>query len=231
MLKRALLVSGLIALVAAAGAQASVIDFTKSADWGALSGSSYTSPTSFGGVTVTISSLGGTLTFNPGESPATSCGGVTGLACNGDGIGIVDDEVTIGTLGTGEMLTVHFSSPVKINSIGFLDLFGAYSLSGDAAAERAMWRYAATAGSEDGFLLGTDVTSNPILGWALTGALNAGWYTDITFFATNPPASSNTDFSLAKIDFSTAVPDSGMTLILLGGALIGLGVLRRKFGV
>ncbi len=26
------------------------------------------------------------------------------------------------------------------------------------------------------------------------------------------------------------VPDSGMTLMLLGGALMGLGALRRKFG-
>jgi hypothetical protein len=27
----------------------------------------------------------------------------------------------------------------------------------------------------------------------------------------------------------TSVPDGGMTLVLLGGALVGLGVLRRKF--
>ena len=36
---------------------------------------------------------------------------------------------------------------------------------------------------------------------------------------------------LANLDANFAVPDGGMTLALLGGALMGLTVLRRKFGV
>ena len=36
-------------------------------------------------------------------------------------------------------------------------------------------------------------------------------------------------FSSARYFGATSVPDGGMTLILLGGALVGIGALRRKF--
>ena len=57
------------------------------------------------------------------------------------------------------------------------------------------------------------------------GALAPDWSrigTDITH-----QGPFNATFSLT----GTAVPDGGMTLLLLGGALIGLGSLRRKFRV
>lgn len=37
------------------------------------------------------------------------------------------------------------------------------------------------------------------------------------------------DPNAAPQDFITGIPDGGMTLMLLGGALVGIGALRRKF--
>jgi len=85
-------------------------------------------------------------------------------------------------------------------------------------------------------------------------ALQAAIWNQIYGVALDPGSSAITDYNsdLAALGSNTAplsdvawftpkpgdnqglvgpVPDGGMTLMLLGGALVGLGVLRRKFGV
>ncbi len=37
--------------------------------------------------------------------------------------------------------------------------------------------------------------------------------------------------TISNLSAIPSVPDGGMTLVLLGGALMGLATLRRKFGV
>jgi hypothetical protein len=135
--------------------------------------------------------------------------------------------VTVGdsTIEGNEQLRVTFSSPVTLNSFGFLDLYA--SGGDDVARELAMWTYGG--GASGSLLAPIGNVNNTDPGWAVTGVLGAGPYTSVTFYATYPPAPRNTDFALAKIDFTAAVPDGGATLILLGCALVGLGALRRRF--
>jgi hypothetical protein len=81
-------------------AGAATIDFTNAAAWSAANGTSiYTSPTLFDGVTVTVTSQGpsGLLTFNSGADINPTCAALTGLSCGGDGLGVSDDEVTVGS--------------------------------------------------------------------------------------------------------------------------------------
>lgn len=57
------------------------------------------------------------------------------------------------------------------------------------------------------------------------------WFLSTGFTGLVAPPSSYDGKGLSHIDVftRTAVPDGGMTLMLLGGALVGIGALRRKF--
>jgi hypothetical protein len=59
------------------------------------------------------------------------------------------------------------------------------------------------------------------------------WFLSAGFTGQVAPPARYDDNGLSHIDVftrSTTVPDGGMTLMLLGGALVGLGALRRKLG-
>lgn len=96
-------------------ASAALLDFTTSAN--------PSNPVPVGdGISATFGTLGYTLTANPNnltrsEGAVGNCGGI--LACNIDGYGISDDEVT----GGSQSLTLTFDRSVWINQIYFLDLF------------------------------------------------------------------------------------------------------------
>jgi hypothetical protein len=93
--------------------------------------------------------------------------------------------------------------------------------------------------NETGEYTGINVTGfTYILGKYDAGNPGAGayvWYvgglTGVTFVAL--PATSPGGYELGHYTLFNArsVPDGGTTLILLGGALVGLGILRRKFNV
>jgi len=207
-------------------AHAVLVDFTNSAAWGGADGTtSYTSATTYGGVAVTVSTNvpGYRISFNTaigGDPPQPACG-QTGLACQGDGLGINDNDET-GLL--PDQIHVHFSAPVTLTGVRFLDLFG--NTAGDNPAEVALWAYQATLADGtkiDGSATGTDTST---LGYLAVGVTPLT-ITDITFFAREPESPFNTDFALAAVDMSP-VPEPG-TLVLLGSGLLTLGmpVVRR----
>jgi hypothetical protein len=89
----------------------------------------------------------------------------------------------------------------------------------DDTAETAQWNY--TGG--DGFLTGS--ATGPGTGWAFTAPGIAG-VDSISFFATDPLSSANSDFALAALDVEP-IPEPA-TLALMGAGLLGLGVRRSR---
>ena len=226
---RAVLAVAAIAFLGAAqSSQAAVIDFTKASDWAGVAGQwQFTSGTLFDGVTVQVTSQGpgSLLTFNNGGDVNASCAGVTGLACQGDGLGINDDEVTKGSSlvdPTLERLYVYFNKPVNVTQIGFLDLFGINTLVGDVAPEMAMWVAFNGGGFIDGSLVGTDTTTT--LGYKTINTSYTG-VTALMFYATTPPASANTDFAVAKLNITAPEP---ATLLLTVIGIVATTAFRRR---
>lgn len=93
-----LLMAGIMPIIGTSPAMADSIDFTDGSWNGAQGQTSYTANE------VTLSSVGGTMTVNPG-----------------DGIGIGDDEITQGGV---EQFTITFNGPVTLRGgSGCLDRF------------------------------------------------------------------------------------------------------------
>ncbi|HPF46586.1 MAG: hypothetical protein KDF58_12860 [Alphaproteobacteria bacterium] len=165
-----------------------------------------------GNTTYSISAIGGTLTWGQNQD-GNSC---IGLACQKDGLGIGDDEITIGN----EQLIIDFGSVVRITGFTFLDLF---SSAGGVNKERAVVTYnggamffdaliSETPGSDSGILTvnGLQIMTNKLV---------------FTAGGTNDNVGMD-DFALAAIEVSPVpLPPA---LIMFGAALGGIGFLGRK---
>ena len=208
-------------------AQALLIDFTDYSVWGAgniiatpnldnqTATASYTYPDN---LTVTLTATGGNLTFNvPG-----SCGSATYLACDGDGIGISDDEIS-GVLSAGESLLVEFSRAIGIYSISLLDLFGH---AGDP--ESAQLQFDGNGNSTSYSVAGTaDADGVGQYQIAMANLAHHGDLTSILFTSPNETS----DFALAAlelgIDVDTLSIPEPMTVALFGLGLLSLATVMR----
>jgi hypothetical protein len=224
--------ASMLALAPAANAAIQAIDFTNANPWGAVQGQ-----TSFTSAGVTVSSqgtAGGKLTFNAiGASgdPARGLEPCGVYACDGDGIGIGDDEVSWKTSGFDELLEVQFDSAVTVTEISFLDLFNE-----GTGREIAFWYYNGDS-SAISFLEAplTNDSWPATNGFGATTGLSVTDVTSITFLvdcAGNNCAAN--DYALAGI--KTVGPDSDVSEVplpaaawLFGSGLIGLaGIARRR---
>jgi len=108
-----------LSLAAFGGAEAATLDFTADGP-SALGGAALSG--SIAGTTYSVSNMGGALT-NPSGAGAT-CSILSSLACDRDGLGVGDDEITgPSTVQSGESITVDFGASVVLAGMHLLDLF------------------------------------------------------------------------------------------------------------
>ena len=221
--------SATVALGTTVAAQAALIDFTDPSTY-ALSGSTGSGTSVDGSVSFKLAASGGTITNS--EIADYSQDRVAPLKGSVDGLGIYGgktdnrsrDEITFGN----ESLTISFERAVNISRLFFLDLFG--TIPGGMATETdenvtvtsntgQTANFRAQTLNQDGTVGFGDFATN------LTG-------TSFTFIAGDEnDAFSLPDFAMAGLDVSeigvSEVPlPAG--ILLLGGALGGLGLARRK---
>ena len=192
-------------LVAASAANASIIDFTDSSSY------SNGSITLTGASTMTGAAAGGwSGVAAPGaiNLSETGPGPVGVLDGDNDGLGIGDDELTF----PGESFTITFNNVVTIVGLYFLDHF---------APEQVHLEI--DGGAHNFTLLSFEtfpgIGYSEFDGLAMTG-------TEFTFTVGSPNEIAEPDYALAAIDLAPIPLPAG--ILLLGGALAGLGLARRR---
>ena len=154
------------------------------------------------------------------------------LACEIDGLGVGDDEITYsssGNFNSAERIRVTFSETVNINFALFLDLFAAGANGSDPLTESAK----ATGDTNNGNLVWDGIALDNT-GWFMATETNrshgSGTLLGISyaeFFTKNANATSNSDFALAALDVSAVVPEPSI-IALFGAGILGLGFARRR---
>jgi len=212
----------------ASTANATLIDFTDKDLWAA--NGTPTISNVYGDLTVTLTSAPYAYT---NKDEGANCSGYVSLACETDGIGIRDDEITWhdGGMYDGELITISFSEAVDIDWVGFLDLFDE---NGGKEIAQVVATYEIGGKKGEGFEADQAVGT---VGWFQATADNGiksvtDFFTGVTkleFFADaagSIDGPSNSDFALAAIKV-TEVPEPG-TLGLMGLGLLALVRARRQ---
>ncbi|MDH5369081.1 MAG: hypothetical protein OEW99_03595 [Gammaproteobacteria bacterium] len=197
------------AFIFTASAQATLVDFTDSSWQTAISVGSGNTAT-IGNITLT--STGGNLSFNGSSSEQAGCiAGQpgNGLTCDGDGIGIQNDEIT---QYSNQSITIDFATAVNVSNIFLLDLFGT-ERTGEIAVINGDNSYQAL------------IDNSGIGGFYATGYSAAG----ISSIILSGNLDSFSDYALAAIEVSP-VPIPGAA-ILFGSALLGFFGFKRRRNV
>jgi len=197
------------------GAMAAYIDFTDSTlSLSAIAGGGFEG--SIDSIGFQLTSTDGTVTLNEDGgydgSSNSHCQPAGSLKCDRDGVGIINDETTM-----GQTLTLIFDTAVRITSIEFLDLYigtqteqATVTIDGGASDS-----VNATGTSGDGGYANLDFL-------AFVGAGQSIEFTANSFFGDD----GNNDYAFAAITVS-AVPVPA-AIWLFGTALIGfVGMSRR----
>lgn len=187
-----------------ATASAATLDFTESVFIGTNG--------NVAGTTYAITTSGGSLTWGQSQDGSTC----VGLDCVRDGLGVGDDEITIG----GEEVRIDFGTTVRVTALAFLDLFS--SMNGNSQ-ERAVVTYSGGSMFFDALL---SETPNGDSGFRADEGLNI--LTNFLIFSsggTNDNVGMD-DYALAAVTV-TAVP-LPPALVMFIVALSGIGFLSRK---
>ena len=203
----ALAMSGSVALASTVS-----LDFTDSAN--------FTGGT-INGYNVDVTAINGTLTSNVGDNGGCVAGDnadIHNLACDGDGLGVNNDEITYGSGSSQQriVVTIDIDRATRVESIELLDLF-----QNEGGAGIHEWAQLSING---GAVI--DIVSEGNIGGYVLYTLGQDYNTaSIVFeFFTNIVAQS--DFAVARINLSE-VPIPG-ALLLFGSGIFGLGLFRRK---
>jgi len=180
------------------------------------------------GLVGSIGGVGYTVTGVPADpsqavdTDVSNCAICGPLAVENDGLGIGDDEVTTGNAGQ-EYITITFDEAVKLTGVYWLDLFRDPN-SGDREVGNISRGSVPGAPSDHSTLAVFNVTKGFGFREDLSVDLNG---TSFTFFvgSTND-AAGRADAALAGITIAAVPLPAG--LLLLGTALGGFGIMRRR---
>lgn len=195
------------AMTSVSASAATLIDFTDTTVW--TDGSS---TTVVSGSTVSLSSVGGPITVNPG--PIAVDDGGLGLALLGDGLGVNDDEIT----NPAQSITVSFSGlGLRVNGFAFLDLF---------IAKDGSEKEVARVQFNDGTVMTFDAVNVSNGGFGFFGfAPKEATSVTFTALSTNDKRA-NPDLAVAAISVAPIpLPAAGWLFV---SALVGMGVLSRR---
>lgn len=238
-MKRILPAACVAALMSAGSAHAFLIDFTdySAGAWPGPTGSGTTvsettvnyNPAGIGAFSVTLQSRpADSLTFTAfdGTGDTSFCDPTGPLACDGDGVGVVNDEITTDPDATPrrQWITATFSRALKVTGLHFLDLF---ETDDESEKETALVFYNRTGGGGADDSIAADDEFGVDAGYTFASVDRDG-IMSITFKArgTNDDVG-EADYALAGINV-VPLPAAGWLLVGAFGGLYGARRLKKK---